>query len=159
EDLPQIAAEALDARAGLFERAGRGRVGNAERLANPEWRALHHGDALGLQQFGDEIIVGRELFAGRRGLADGAGARRINIKSAFRLRALDAAGLIEHRDAQIAPLLEDLVVLGDEVLWPIERLDRRPLRHRRRVRRRLRLDYRHRLDQVLRPPGKADPPA
>src|SRR5437660_11759163 len=49
--LPQITAEALNARAGLFQRAGRGRIRNAERLADAEWRPLHDRDALRFQQF------------------------------------------------------------------------------------------------------------
>ena len=94
-----------------------------------------------------------------RGLADGAGAGRIDVEGAFRRRAVDAVGLVEHRHHEVAPLLEDLVVLGDEVLRPVQRLDRRPLRDRRRVGGRLRLDHRHRLDQRLRPAGIADAPA
>ena len=124
-----------------------------------ERRALHHRHALGLQQLGDEVLVGHELVSARRRPADGAGTGRIDVERALRLRALDAARLVEHRDAQVAALLEDRVVLGDEVLRPVERLDRRPLRHRSRVRGRLRLDHRHRLDQRLGPAGIADAPA
>jgi hypothetical protein len=70
------------------------------------------------------------LLASGGGPPHGAGAGRIDVERAFRFGAMDAARLIEHRDAEIAPLLEDRVVLGDEVLRPFERLDRRPLRHR-----------------------------
>src|SRR6185437_6594648 len=125
--LLQVPAEALDAGAGLFERGRRCRIRDAERRADAEWRALHHRDAFGFEKLGDEVLVGGELLTGRRGLAHGAGARRIDIERAFRLRAADAVGLIEHGDAEVAPLLEDLVVLLDEVLRAIEGLDGRPL--------------------------------
>ena len=72
--LLQIAAEALDARARLFQRAGRRRVRDAERVADSERSTLHDRDALGFQKFGDEILVAGELLAGRRRLADRAGA-------------------------------------------------------------------------------------
>src|SRR5262249_19336000 len=129
----QVSAEALDAAAGLFQVLGLGGVGDAERRAVAERRALHHRDALGLQKLGDEVLVGRKLLAGRRGLAHRTGAGRIDVERAFRLRALEAVGLVEHRDAEVAALLEDRVVLGDEVLRAVERLDRRPLRYRDRV--------------------------
>src|SRR5262245_46654882 len=129
----QVAAEALDAPASFLHVLGLGGVGNAERGTETERRTLHHRHDLGLQQLGDEVLVGDELMAARRGPAHGAGARRVDIERALGLGALDAARLIEHRDAEVAPLLEDSVVLGDEVLRSVERLDRRPLRHRRWV--------------------------
>ena len=61
--LLQIAAEALDTAAGLFQVLGLGRVGNAERRAQSESRALHDRNAFRFQQLGDEILVGRELLA------------------------------------------------------------------------------------------------
>src|ERR1700733_15965373 len=61
--LPQIAAEALDARAGLFKRRGRGRVGNAERGTYAERRTLHHGHAFRLQKLVDEVLVRLEFLA------------------------------------------------------------------------------------------------
>ena len=54
----QIVAEALDARAGLFENFGRGRVGDAEIRAEPERRAVHDRDAFRLEQLAAEILVG-----------------------------------------------------------------------------------------------------
>src|SRR5882724_272737 len=131
--LSQIAAKALDAFAGVFEIGGLGGVGDPERWAKPERRALHHGDALRLQKLGDEILVVADHLAGRRSLADSAGAGRIDVEGAFRPRAIDALGLIEHRDHEVAPFLEHLIVRRDEVLRPVERLDRGPLRDRRRV--------------------------
>src|SRR5437762_4690851 len=76
----QVAAEPLDAAAGLFQVFGLGGVGDAERRAEAERRTLHHRDTLGFQELGDEILVGRELLAGRRGLAHGAGAGRIDVE-------------------------------------------------------------------------------
>src|SRR6266851_8026746 len=158
-DLAQISAEALDALAGVLQRRGGGGVGNAEGRAVTERRSLHHRDAFRFQELGDEILVGLERLAGRRLLADRAGAGRKHVERALRLRADDALRVVEHGDAEVAPLLEDPVVLRDEVLRPVERLDRGPLRDRGRVRGRLRLDHRHRLDERLRPAGKADAPA
>src|SRR6516164_10608805 len=129
----QVAAEALDAPASFLDVLGLGGVGDAECGTETERRTLHYRHALGLQQLGDEVLVGDELVSGRRRSADGAGAGRIDVERALGLGALDAARLIEHRDAEVAALLEDRIVLVDEVLRPVERLDRRPLRHRRRV--------------------------
>src|SRR5438132_2401860 len=113
--LSQIAAEALDAAAGLFEVLGLGRVGDAERRPEAERRTLHHRNAFGLEQLGDEILIVAELLAVRRSLADRAGAGRIDVERALGARALDAVRLVEHRDAEVAPFLEDLVVLRDEI--------------------------------------------
>src|SRR5579862_801078 len=109
--LPQIGAKALDALARLLQRRGRSRVGDAECRAEPERRPLHHRHALGVEKLGDEILVGLDAVAGRCRLAHGARAGRIDVERALRLRALDALGLVEHGDAQVAPFLEDLVVL------------------------------------------------
>src|ERR1700721_3962854 len=91
EVLPQIPAETLDPRAGFFQRAGRGGVGNPERGPDTERRTLHHRNTFRFEQLGDEILIVCELFAVRRGLADCTGAGWIDVKRAFRLRALDAA--------------------------------------------------------------------
>src|SRR3954470_9777278 len=106
----KIAAEPLDALAGFFEVRGLGRVGDAERRAETEGRALHHRDAFGLQQLGDKILVIGEHLAGGRGLADGAGAGRIDVERAFRARTVDALGLVQHGHHEVAALLEHLVV-------------------------------------------------
>src|SRR6478736_8040287 len=146
--LSQIAAKALDAFAGVLQIGSPGRVGNAERRAEPERRALHHRDAFVFQKLGDEILIVGDHLARRRSLADGAGAGRVDIESPLRSRAIDPLGLVEHRHHEIAALLEHLVVRRNEVLRTVEGFDRRPLRDRRRVRGRLRLDRRHRLDQL-----------
>ena len=52
-------------------------------------------------------------------------ARRIDVERAFRLRALDALGLVQHRHHEIAPLPEHLVVARDEVLRTVQ-APRRP---------------------------------
>src|SRR5262245_40015303 len=70
----EIAAEALDAAAGFFERLDPGRVGNAEEGREPERRAMHHGHALLFEQRGGEILVMADLLAAARGLGDHAGA-------------------------------------------------------------------------------------
>src|SRR5262249_52109606 len=68
--LPQIAAEALDALASLFEVGVLGGVGNPDRRSKSERRALHHGDSLVLQKLRDEVLVIGEQLARRRFLAD-----------------------------------------------------------------------------------------
>src|ERR1700730_2773783 len=155
----QVPAKALDAPACLFELRGRGSVGNTERRTKPERRALYHRDALGFQQLGDEVLVVADHLAGRRGLADGAGAERVDVERTVGLGTGQPLRLVEHADREVAPLLEHGVVLGDEVLRAVERLDRRPLRNRVRVGGRLRLQRRHRLDQELGSAGIADAPA
>src|SRR5262249_19327567 len=145
----QISAKPLDALARLLKGGRGGRVGDAERWAEAERRALDHRHPLGFQKLGHEILVGEDLLAGWRRLADGTKAGGIDVERSLRLRAVEALGLVEHGNAEIAALLEDLVVLGNEVLGTVERLDRRPLRCRRRARGRLRLDDRHGLDQRL----------
>ena len=65
-DLTQRGAEALDARAGLFQQLVRGRVGNAEERRQPERRAMDHRHAFGLQQLAGEIPVARDRLARRR---------------------------------------------------------------------------------------------
>src|SRR2546430_9144899 len=105
----QVAAEALDPAAGLFEVLGLGRIGNAERRRRAEGRALHHRDAFRLQQLGDEILVGLELLARWRRSADRARARGIHVERAVGFRAVDAAGLVEHGHHEIAALPEHLV--------------------------------------------------
>src|SRR3954454_14937758 len=90
----QVAAETLDATAGLLHVLGLGRVGDAKRGTETEGSALHHCHALGLQQLRHEVLVGDELVAAGRRPADGAGTGRVNIERALRLRALDAARLV-----------------------------------------------------------------
>src|SRR4030088_230312 len=67
-NLAQIPAEALDALARILQRRRGGGVGDAEGRAEPEGRALHHRDAFGLQELGDEILVAGELLPGPRGI-------------------------------------------------------------------------------------------
>src|SRR5262249_7683937 len=111
--LLQAAAEALDAAARLLQRRGGGGVGDAERRPQPERGSLHHGHTLLLEELGHEILVGGERLAARRAPFHGAGARGIDVERAFGLGALDAVRLVEHGDAQVAPLLEHRVVPGD----------------------------------------------
>src|SRR5947209_57711 len=80
----QIPTEALDPPAGFFEVFGLGRVGNPKRRTHSERRALHHRDALGIEQLGDEVLVGAKLLAALRRLAHRAGAGRIDIERALR---------------------------------------------------------------------------
>src|SRR5262245_9954760 len=155
----QIAAEALDAAARLFELRGRRRIRDAERRAQAERRALDDGDAFGFEQFGDEVLVGLDLLAGWRGLADSPGAERVDVERAIRLGAVEPFCLVEHADREITPRLEHRVVLGDEILGPVERLDRRPLGNRVRIGGRLGLQGRHRFDQELRRARVTDAPA
>src|ERR1700754_11953 len=106
--LSQIAAKTLDALAGLFEVGGFGGVGNPECRPKSERRTLHHRDAFGLQQLRDEVLVVFDHLAVWRGLADGAGAGRVDIERALGPRARNALGLVEHRHHEVAALLERL---------------------------------------------------
>ena len=76
-------------------------------------------------------------------------AGRIDVEGALGRRALDALGLVEHRHDEVAATFEDLLVLGNEVLRAVERLDGRPLGDRAGARGLLALDHVHRLDQLL----------
>src|SRR5215813_8761423 len=103
--LAQIAAKALDALAGVFEVRRLGRIGDAEGRSKAEGRSLHHSDAFSFQKLRDKILVIGEQLARRRGLADGAGAGRIDVKGAFRARAVDAPRLVQHAHHEVAALL------------------------------------------------------
>src|SRR5690606_1693817 len=59
----QAGAEALDAAAGVFQHLGGGGVGDAKIGLEPEGRALHHRDALLVEQRGAEIGVAGDLAA------------------------------------------------------------------------------------------------
>ena len=97
-----------------------------------------------------------DLHAAGRGLADAALDRGIDVERAFRRRARQAVGLIQHGHHQVAPILEDGVALGDEVLRAVQRRHRRRLADRRRVRRALRLHLGDGLDQRRRAAAIAD---
>src|SRR5262245_37483941 len=83
----QVAAEALDAPARLLQVFGLGRIRDAESRPETEGRTLHHRYAFGLQQLGDEVLIGNELVAGRRGTADGPRAGRIDVERTLGLGA------------------------------------------------------------------------
>src|SRR5262249_53514376 len=116
EKLLQIAAKALDASAGFLEIGKTCGIGNTKRWSKAECRALHHGHTLRFQKLCDEVLVVLQFLARRRGLANGAGAGRKHVERALRARTVDAFGLVEHPDHQVAPLLEDPSVLRDEIL-------------------------------------------
>ena len=156
---PQLGGELLDLLARLFELLERRRVGDAEVRALAEGGSVHDGDALRIQKLGDEILVVLDHLARRRFPADRARAGRIDIERAFRLRALQMLRLAEHRHDEIAPLLERLAAHGHEVLRPVQRLDRSPLRDRAGARGLLALHHVHGLDELGRPGGVADAPA
>src|SRR5215475_14459334 len=117
--LLQIPTEALDTAAGFLKVFGFRRIGNAKRRAKAKCGALHHRHTLGFQELGDKVLIASELLSRGRDLAHCAGARRIDIEGAFRRRAFDAVGLVEHGYDEVATFLEDLVVLGDEILGTV----------------------------------------
>src|SRR5262245_3864358 len=129
----QVAAETLDAPACFLEILGLSRIGNAKSRSQSECRALHDRHTLGLEEFSDKILVSGEFLSGWCGFAHRAGAGRVDIEGTLRRRTLDAIGLVEHRHHEVAALLEDLVVFGDEILRTVQRLHRGPLRDGRRV--------------------------
>src|SRR5690606_16267559 len=85
--LAQRSGEALDTRAGVLKDRLRGRVGDAEVRAKAEGRAVNNCNALSLEQLEREILVGLDDLARRRGLAEQAGNRRVDVERAFRRRA------------------------------------------------------------------------
>src|SRR5262245_9135776 len=123
----QIAAEALDAPTCFLQILGLRCIGYAESRSQSECRALHDRHALGLEELGDKILVGAEFLSAGCGFAHRAGAGWIDIEGTFRRRTLDAIGLIEHRHHEVAALLEDLVVFGDEILRAVQRFHCGPL--------------------------------
>src|SRR3954471_6396489 len=127
DGLSQFRAEALDALASVLQERVRGRVGDAQVRAEAEGRALHGRDALRLQEFGDEIRIALDPLARGCRAPDRLGAGWIDVERAFRRRAADVAGLIEHRDYEVAPFFEGFAEHRQVVLRPVERLDRRPL--------------------------------
>src|SRR6059058_1904904 len=60
-----------------------------------------------------------DLLARRGGSSDRALAGRIDVERSLRSRCVQACGLVDHGDAEIAAFLEHLVVLGDEILRPV----------------------------------------
>src|SRR3546814_8790224 len=62
----KLGAEFLDAAAGILERLGGGRIGNAEMRTEAEGRAEHHGNTLLFQQRVAEILVVADLHAADR---------------------------------------------------------------------------------------------
>src|SRR6516225_8998127 len=118
--LAQITAKALDALASILEIARLGRIGNPECRAKPERRTLHHGDTLGFQELGDKAFVVLDHIARWRGPADRARTGRIDIERTLRPRTVDALGLVEHANHQIAPCPEHLRDCEGVVLLTIE---------------------------------------
>src|SRR6185437_11119663 len=103
---PQLGGELLNLLARLLELIERGGVGDTEVRPLAEGRALNRRDAFLIQKLGDEVLVRSDHLAGRRRSADRAGAGRIDIERALRLRALQVLRLAEHRHDEVAPLLE-----------------------------------------------------
>src|SRR5438128_1550384 len=109
--------------------------------------AMHDRDPLGLEQVAREILVILDLATLRGALADQPGTGGIDVERALGSWAMQPRDLVQQIDDEVAPLLEYRGVLRDEVLRPVERLDRRRLADRARVGGRVRLDRAHRLDQ------------
>src|SRR5262245_54495673 len=89
--LAQRATEPLDAPAGILENLGRRRIGQPEIRPKPEGGAVHHRDALGFEQLGNEVLVRLDRVAGWGLAADRLGARRIDVERSFRHGALQVA--------------------------------------------------------------------
>src|SRR5688500_16199317 len=104
--LRQRAAGPLNAAAGLFQQVRRRGVRDAEGRALAEGRSLDDRETLGFEQVVHEVCVVLDRLAVRRLFADRAGARRIDVERAFGPRALQSLGLVQHRDDQVAALLE-----------------------------------------------------
>ena len=90
----------------------------------PKGRAMHHRDAFGGEQVFGKIFVALDDLAVRRLLAQETGAGRIDVERPFRPRAMKTGDLVQPVDDEIAALLEDLGVGRDEILRPIQGLDR-----------------------------------
>src|SRR5215207_3679404 len=156
--LPQGPAEALDALAGVLQQRVGGGIRDAQVRAEAEGRAVHRRDALALEELGDEVLVGLEGLAGRGLAPDGLGTGWIDVERALRHGGLQVLRLIEHRDDEVAALLEGLLEDGEVILRPVERQHRGPLRYARRARGLLPLDEVHGLDELLGARGVADAP-
>src|SRR4029079_4910445 len=120
---------------------------------------MYHGDAFFLEQRRHEIFVVFNFGAGSARLADYRFDTWINIKRALRFRALQAICLVQNAHYEITTLDKNSVVLGDEVLWPGEGLDTRPLHDRRWMRRLSRLQFAHHVDQRFGPCRISETPA
>src|SRR5271166_5691224 len=117
----QRAAGAIDARTGLAQHVGRGRVGDPEMRREAKRGAVHHRHARHLQQIADEILVVLYRLAGRRSLAYDAGAGRIDVERALGPRTEQARHPVQHIDDEVAPLLEAAIMDRNEILRPGER--------------------------------------
>src|SRR3546814_3670490 len=79
----------------------------------------------------DEILVGGDLQALGRRLADDPASVWIHVESAFRHGTGKARRVVQHGDNHVAPLPECNVALFQKILRAIERSDGRRLTDRR----------------------------
>ena len=75
---------------------------------------------------GKGLVIGN-CRARRRGLADQPGNRGVDVKRPFRRGTVDPRDRVQSRNHQIPPPFEMSRPLGDEILRPVQGLDRRPL--------------------------------
>ena len=79
-------AGAFDAAAGVLEEFGRGGVGDAEIGVHAERGAMDAGDAFAFQEIAAEIFAAGDGLTVGRGLADGAGAARVDVEGTLQAR-------------------------------------------------------------------------
>ena len=116
-----------------------------------------HG--FGFEQGLHEIVVGGDDLALRRLLADQLGDGRINVEGAFRHRAFQALGLVQHRDNEVAATLEGGPEHRQVLLCAVQRFHRRPLADGAGAGGLLALHHVHGIHQMLRACRVADAPA
>src|SRR3546814_9285329 len=97
----------------------------------------------------DEILVGGDLQALGRRLADNPASVWIDIESAFRHGTGKARRVVQHGDNHVAPLPECNVALFQKILWAIERSNRRRLTDRARIRGRRSVEHTSELQSLM----------
>jgi hypothetical protein len=110
------------------------------------------------RRVGRYLFVGEKPRAGRAGAADQLGARSEGIERPTRRVAAQPRYRVQRTHHGVAAPLERRAGVGDELLRPGQRRQRRMLRNRASTRRLLALQLLHRVEQ---PPGacaKADAP-
>src|SRR3546814_1108530 len=113
----------------LFRRC----IADAERRAEAESGAMNGRDPGLIKEISDEILVGGDLQALGRRLADDPASVWIHVESAFRHGTGKARRVVQHGDNHVAPLPECNVALFQKILRAIERSDGRRLTDRARI--------------------------
>ncbi len=109
--------------------------------------AEHRGNALGIEQIVDEVLVVTDDLAVRGGFTNHAETGWVNVKGSLGSVAVQALAIVNQAHDHIAAFAERGIVHLNKILLAIECGNSRGLRNRTGVRGTLRLQHVHGLDQ------------